>query len=204
MTSFYFAEIHLGRTETDYLFVDEEFVGSVFTRNDGQSYLLDWWVTSNRTSSTPCLALRAQASFRANKHSVEEKIQSHWKRFYMKPASASAKSGGITAETEDFKRLPSNSQHNLIQGHLFAHERNDHFNHLGYSKVARTASMYLLLNSLGTKQPQKALAAFEDKEMLGEVKTTAINQRLALAKTAGLIPHQIERSEWINPDDFEE
>lgn len=187
MSEFYFAEVHGNITEVDYLFVDQPFVGSIFCKNEGQNYLVDWWVTSHRPNSSPCLVLRAQSSFKAEKSRLEKKLQSHWKRFFLKPAMASAKCGGISAETEDFKRLSSDSQHNLIQGHLFAHDRNEHFNHLGNSKVAKTASMYLLLNSLATKQPQKAIAAYEDPEMLGEVKTTAINQRLALAKKAGLL-----------------
>lgn len=187
MNGFYFAEEHVSKKAVDYLFLDQQFVGSIFCKNDDQNYLVDWWVTSARPNSSPCLVLRAQTSFKVEKSRLGKKLQSHWKQFYLKPAVASAKSGGIAAETEDFKRLPLDSQHNLIHGHLFAHDRNEHFNHLGHSKVARTESMYLLLNTLGTKQPQKAIAAHEDPEMLGEVKTTAINQRLALAKKAGIL-----------------
>lgn len=188
MSGFYFAETQKGKARADFLFIDEQFVGSVFCVREGDRYQLDWWVTSNRPDSSPSLVLRVQSSFKAETSGLEKKLQSYWKRFYLRPAMASAKSGGITAETEDFKRLSRESQDNLVQGHLFAHDRNGHFNHLGYSKVAKTASMYLLLNSLGTKQPQKAIAAHEDPEMLGEVKTTAINQRLALAKRAGILP----------------
>lgn len=187
MNDFYFAEVHGGRAEVDFLFIDQGFVGSIFCKNVGENYLLEWWVTRHRPNSSPCLVLRVHSSFKAERSGLEKKLQSYWKRFFMKPASASGTAGGIAAETQDFKRLSPSRQQNLIQGHLFAHDRNGHFNHLGYSKVAKTASMYLLLTTLGTKQPQKAIAAFEDSEMLGEVKTTAINQRLALAKKAGLL-----------------
>ena len=187
MNSFYFAESHIGKSNTDYLFIDSPFVGSIFCSFEEGQYLLDFWVSRSFPKSAPSMLLRVKTSIKCDKNRLESKLQSMWNRSLKDVAKSSAKSGGIDISTEEFKHLPQDSQTNLIHGHLFAHDRSQGFNNIGYSKVARTASMYLFLQTMGTKQPQKAIAAFEDREMLGEVKTTAINQRLALAKQAGFI-----------------
>lgn len=187
MNTLYFAESHMGKTEGDYLFIDGPFVGSIFCTSTANQYLLDFWVSGSFPKSSPSLVLRTRTAIRCDKGRLESKLQSIWNRSLKDLAKASSKTGGIHASTEEFKQLPLDSQVNLIQGHLLAHDRSNGFNNIGYSKVAKTASMYLFLQTMGTKQLQKALASHEDPEMLGEVKTTAINQRLALAKQAGYI-----------------
>ena len=121
------------------------------------------------------------------KENLLKKLESMWNKSAKTIALTSSKSGGLEVSTEEFKLLTKDQQHYLIHTHLFAHDRSEHFSTLGFSKVAKTASMYKILTSLGTKQQQKAIAEFEDFEKMGEVKTTAINQRLAIAKQAGII-----------------
>lgn len=187
MSSFYFAESEGTSTTATYLFVDSPFVGSIFCKQEDQSFAIDLWVSGARPKKSPVMLTRLKTTIKCDKNRLEAKLEGLWKRSLKDIAKASLKTEGIKVSVTDFKELPLFDQSQLIQGHLFAHDRNQGFDNIGYSKVAKTASMYLFLQSMGTKQPQKAIAAFEDSEMLGEVKTTAINQRLALAKQSGLL-----------------
>jgi hypothetical protein len=187
MKHFNFAQIHLGKTGGEATFQDQTFVGTIFCERNDQGFTTDWWVTGVIPQSHPALVVRLETSIPVEKENLLKKLESIWNKSVKTIALSSSNSGGLEVSTEEFKLLTRDQQHYLIHTHLFAHDRSEHFSTLGFSKVAKTASMYKMLTSLGTKQQQKAIAEFEDPEKLGQVKTTAINQRLAIAKQAGYL-----------------
>lgn len=193
MFDFTFLEESLGSIHRDFLWIDDPFVGTVFCTKNERGYQTDWWISGRKwEDNTPKLVLRLRASVECQRDELQSRLVHMWKESLQELAFGSAIPGGITNPSQDLKELSERERELLFERHLSGHSQMDHFNTLGRSKVERTANMYLLLKSLGSKQPQKAIAQFESIPFKTEVKPTAINQRLALARQAGFLPIEAE------------
>ena len=147
---------------------------------------------------TPKLLLRLRTAVSGTKEELLPQLVAIWEHSLMELAFGSAISGGIVNPTQDLKELTEAQRLLMFDRHLKGHAQMGHFNIKSDSKIERTGNMYLLLKSLGSKQPQREIATFESIPFVREVKAAAINQRLALARKSGYLPADPEQETTSN------
>lgn len=183
-----FSEDHLHKDARAFMWGEDPFVATVFCQKGEQGFLTDWWVSGRRwIDDSPTLVLRLRLGVNASKENLRDSLLHLWDTSLREAAFGSAIYGGIENPSQDLKELTDAQRTTLFDFHLQGHSRYGNFNIKGKSKIEKTANQYLLLKSLGSKQPQKAIAFFESIPYVSEVKTSVINQRLALARQAGYL-----------------
>lgn len=188
-----FGEEHLSGAIRSFMWGDEPFVVTVFCKEIGRSFLTDWWISGRRwADDSPTLVMKMRLGVNAPREELLATLQTLWDSSLREIAFGSAIHGGIQNPTNDLKELSDKQKDELFDFHLQGHTRYGHFNIQGKSKIERTANMYLLLKSLGSKQPQREIAKFESFPFVTEVKSSAINQRLALARKQGYLTKEQE------------
>jgi len=186
-----FSEDHLLKDAKAFMWGDEPFVATVFCQKSERGYLTDWWVSGRRwTDDSPTLVLRLRIGVNAQADDLRSKLLELWDTSLREVSFGSAIYGGVQNPSQDLKELDEAQRNSLFDFHLQGHSRYGHFNIKGKSKIEKTANMYLLLKSLGSKQPQKAIAFFESIPNVSEVKASIINQRLALARQSGYLSRE--------------
>ncbi len=189
-----FAEDHLNQASRAFMWGNDPFVITVFCQESGNGFLTDWWVSGRRwADDSPTLVLKLRLGVAASKEDLKDALYAIWDENLRDVSYGSAIFGGIQNPSTDLKELEDQQKAELFDFHLQGHTQFGHFNIKGISKVERTANMYLLLKSLGSKQPQKEIAKFESFPFISEVKSSAINQRLALARQQGYLTKEQEQ-----------
>jgi hypothetical protein len=188
-----FAEDHLNKASKAFMWGNDPFVITVFCQESGNGFLTDWWVSGRRwRDDSPILVLKLRLGVAASREDLKDALYDIWDTNLRDVSYGSAIFGGIQNPSTDLKELADEQKAELFDFHLQGHTQFGHFNIKGNSKVERTANMYLLLKSLGSKQPQKEIAKFESFPFISEVKSSAINQRLALARQQGYLTKEQE------------
>lgn len=189
-----FSEDHLNSDTRAFMWGNDPFVITVFCQQSGQGFLTDWWVSGRRWSDdSPILVLKLRLGVTASREDLKAALQELWHDNLKDVSFGSSLFGGIQNPSTDLKELTDQQKAELFDFHLQGHTQYGHFNIKGTSKVERTATMYLLLKSLGSKQPQREIAKFESVPFISEVKSSAINQRLALARQQGFLANEHEQ-----------
>jgi hypothetical protein len=190
-----FSEDHLNSDTRAFMWGNDPFVVTVFCKESGQGFLTDWWVSGRRwKDDSPILVLKLRLGVTATREDLKATLFTLWENNLKDVSFGSAIFGGIQNPSTDLKELSDQQKAELFDFHLQGHSQYGHFNIKGSSKVERTATMYLLLKSLGSKQPQKAIAKFESVPFISEIKSSAINQRLALARQQGYLTKELEQT----------
>jgi hypothetical protein len=190
-----FSEDHLNSDTRAFMWGNDPFVVTVFCKESGQGFLTDWWVSGRRwKDDSPILVLKLRLGVTATREDLKATLFTLWEDNLKDVSFGSAIFGGIQNPSTDLKELSDQQKAELFDFHLQGHTQYGHFNIKGSSKVERTATMYLLLKSLGSKQPQKAIAKFESVPFISEIKSSAINQRLALARQQGYLTKEQEQT----------
>ena len=189
-----FSEDQLNQSSRAFMWGNDPFVITVFCQESGNGFLTDWWVSGRRwIDDSPTLVLKLRLGVAASREDLRDALFAIWDENLRDVSYGSAIFGGIHNPSTDLKELAEEQKAKLFDFHLQGHTQFGHFNINGNSKVERTANMYLLLKSLGSKQPQKAIAKFESFPFISEVKSSAINQRLALARQQGYLTKEQEQ-----------
>lgn len=171
-----------------YMWGDDPFVVTAFCVQAEDGYLVDWWVSGRtRKLELPSLLIRMKSGIDAEPNELEHSLSRIWETSLRDIAFGSAIFGGVLGSSQELAEMPEELRQRLFDFHLQGHSRFGNFNKEGNSKIERTANMYKLLKTFGSTQPQKAIAAFESLSLVDEVKPAIVNQRLALAKKAGLL-----------------
>lgn len=176
-----------------FLWLDAPFVGTVFCSPGDRGVTTEWLVSGKRwEDESSKLILRFRIALPVPFDTIQTAIRETWESSLRDLAFGSAIAGGVANHTVDLKVLSVKQRKQMFDAHLKGHAELGHFNIKGDSRAERTANMYLLLKSLGSNQPQQAIASFESIPFVSEVKATAINQRLAKARKAGFLPAESE------------
>lgn len=190
-----FSEDHLNQATRAFMWGNDPFVVTVFCQESGNGFLTDWWVSGRRwADDSPTLVLKLRLGVNASREELKATLYALWDENLKDVSFGSAIFGGIQNPSNDLKELSDQQKAELFDFHLQGHTQFGHFNIKSTSKVERTANMYLLLKSLGSKQPQKEIAKFESFPFITEVKSSAINQRLALARQQGYLTKEQEQT----------
>lgn len=182
-----------GPENPGFLWLDAPFVGTVFCNPGDRGVTTEWLVSGKRwEDESSKLILRFRIALPVPLDTIQTAIREVWESSLRDLAFGSAISGGVANHADGLKVLSMQQRKQMFDAHLKGHAELGHFNIKGDSRAERTANMYLLLKSLGSKQPQQAIASFESIPFVSEVKATAINQRLAQARKAGFLPAESE------------
>jgi hypothetical protein len=183
-----FSESHLSKEESAFYWGDSPFVVSVQCTKTEKGFLADWWISGlRREDDQPTLMLRLKHGIEGKRNELQENLWLSWVDSIRELSYASANAGGLMSKEGEINELGERQRVQLLTFHLIGNERIGNFDKGGESKVSRTANMYLLLKSFGSKQPQKSIAEFESQEIGEIVNATAINQRLSQAKQKKLL-----------------
>jgi hypothetical protein len=167
---------------------DHPFAVTVKCTKIPHGFVTDWWVSGRKwQDDKPSLMIRFRHGIESNKTDLQGNLKGIWERIVREFAFETALVGGINNDSNEVSGLDQSQRAKLIWFHLFANDHLGHFNLEGNSKIERTVNMHILLKSFGYKQPQKFIAEYETSIFLQEVKPTAINRRLAIAKEQGLL-----------------
>lgn len=167
---------------------DFPFAVSVQCLKTPHGYVADWWVSGKKwEDDKPSLMIRFRHGIETTKADLEANLRDLWERILREFAFETALVGGINTAFNEVSDLDKSQRAQLIWFHLYANDYLGHFNLLNDSKIEKTVNMHNLLKSFGYKQPQKIIAEYESETTFKEVKTTAINRRLAIAKEQGLL-----------------
>jgi hypothetical protein len=183
-----FSEDQIRRTDPSYMFGDDPFVVSVQCQKTEMGYLADFWVSGRKwEDDSPTLILRLRLGVTSNKSELREDLLHLWDVALRELSFGSAMVGGIRGTTGEVNELSEPKKRELLRFHLWGNERLGNFNILGDTKTEKTANMYLMLKSFGTKQPQKAITQLESELLKREIDPTVISQRLMFAKKQGYL-----------------
>jgi hypothetical protein len=141
----------------------------------------------------------------SSKEELEAYLLQFWEERIQELAFSSAITGGIKQDSSNLKALSSESRTWLIRSALMGNDWLKNFNITSSSVIERTGLMYQLLRSMGVWNSQAAIADFEtynfannwERMKAGEVvelviKPAIINQRLVLARRAGIIKPELK------------
>lgn len=183
-----FSEDHIRRSDPAFMWGDDPFVVSVQCQKTDMGYLADWWVSGRKwEDDSPTLILRLRLGVTAKKSELRADLLHLWDIALRELSFGSALVGGIRSESGEVNELSDSQKSELLRFHLLGNERLENFKILGDTKTEKTANMYLMLKSFGTKQPQKTITEFESEYLKQIISPTAISQRLMFAKKQGYL-----------------
>lgn len=183
-----FSERHSNKERTLLYWGDSPFVVSVNCTKTDNGFLADWWVSGLKwQDDTPSLILHLTHGLPGKRSELEEQLWFMWEESTRELCFASARADGMQGDATSLATLREAFRTDLLTFHLRGNERLGNFSKQGDSKAEKTANMYLMLKSFGSKQPQKVIADYESEELDLLVHATAINQRLTQAKKKGLL-----------------
>ena len=183
-----FSEDHIKKSEPSFMWGDDPFVVSVQCQKTDMGYLADWWVSGRKwEDDSPTLILRLRLGVTSNKSELREDLLHLWDVALRELSFGSALVGGIRSTSNEVNELSESQKIELLRFHLLGNERLGNFNILGDTKTEKTANMYLMLKSFGTKQPQKAITQMESELLKRAIDPTVISQRLMFAKKQGYL-----------------
>jgi hypothetical protein len=184
-----FSEYHSGGGSHDYMWGEQPFVVSVLCDRTERGFITSWWVSGKKgIEDAPTLVLQARMSVpAATQDELLAALHEYWNDCLRELAFGSAVAGGVKVTPAGLKELEDARRGRLLDFHLKGNDLFRNFYVEGTSKVERTGRMYAMLKAMGSLQPQRTIANFETGQLGTEVKATAINQRLVLAKRQGLV-----------------
>jgi hypothetical protein len=183
-----FSEDHIRKSERSFMWGDDPFVVSVQCQKTDMGYLADFWVSGRKwEDDSPTLILRLRFGVTSTKSELREDLLHLWDTALRELSFGSAIAGGIRSTSNEVSELSETHKRELLRFHLFGNERLGNFNIIGDTKTEKTANMYLMLKSFGTKQPQKAITEMESELMKQVIDPTVISQRLMFAKKQGYL-----------------
>lgn len=187
------------------LIADEPFSTVVISRQiSDRSFQTEWWVTGMgwKTERPTMLAL-LHLTVSSSLEDLETTLQGLWFERVEELAYSSALAGGFTQGAEALKALDDDIRIRVLRHLMLGHDHLNHFNLETNSVVYRTGLMFEFLKTLGVTQAQRVIADFETfnfahnweamsrgEEVELVVKPSIVNQRLVLAKKAGIISSQ--------------
>ena len=183
-----FSEDHIRQADPSFMWGDDPFVVSVQCQKTDMGYLADWWVSGRKwEDDSPTLILRFRLGVISKKSELKEDLYAIWDFGLRELSFGSAIAGGIRSASSEVSELNESVKNELLRFHLLGNERLGNFNILGDTKTEKTANMYLMLKSFGTKQPQKAITQMESELLKQVIDPTVISQRLMFAKKQGYL-----------------
>ena len=183
-----FSEDHIRQADPSFMFGDDPFVVSVQCLSTDMGYRADCWVSGRKwQDDSPTLILRLQLGVTSKKSELKKDLLHFWDVALRELSFGSALVGGIRSTTNEVNELSKSQKIELLRFHLLGNERLGNFNILGDTKTEKTANMYLMLKSFGTKQPQRAITQMESELMKQVIDPTVISQRLMFAKKQGYL-----------------
>lgn len=167
-----------------------------------------WWITGKDwKTDQPVMIGYFEWGVNAEKKDLEAYLLQFWEERIQELAFSSAITGGIKQNSSNLKALSDKSRTWLIRSALMGNDWLKNFNITSSSVIERTGLMYQLLRSMGVWNSQAAIADFEtynfadnwERMKAGEevelvIKPTIINQRLVLARRAGIIKPELKNA----------
>ena len=178
-----FSEDHIRQSDPSFMWGDDPFVVSVQCQKTDMGYLADFWVSGRKwEDDSPTLILRLRLGVTSKKSDLRSELLNLWDIALRELSFGSAIVGGIRSSAGEVNELSDSNKRELLRFHLLGNELLGNFNILGETKTEKTANMYLMLKSFGTKQPQKAITQMESELLKSIIDPTVISQRLMFAK----------------------
>lgn len=193
-------EFHLMVADSPFVFL------VIATPSPLGGYSSKWWITGKDwKTDVPVMNGYLEWGVNSSKEELEAYLLQFWEERIQELAFSSAITGGIKQDSSNLKALSSKSRTWLIRSALMGNDWLKNFNITSSSVIERTGLMYQLLRSMGVWNSQAAIADFEtynfannwERMKAGEevelvIKPAIINQRLVLARRAGIIKPELK------------
>lgn len=195
-------EFHLMVADSPFVFL------VIATPSQLGGYSSRWWITGKDwKTEQPIMIGYLEWGVNSSKEELEGNLVQFWEERIQELAFSSAITGGIKQNSSNLKALSDKSRTWLIRSALMGNDWLKNFNITSSSVIERTGLMYQLLRSMGVWNSQASIADFEtynfadnwERMKAGEevelvIKPTIINQRLVLARRAGIIKPDLQKT----------